>query len=182
MIKIQVILASTREGRRGEQVGKWIFSQAQKREDLAAELLDLKELNLPFLSGKDDPEVFAKWNKKVAEADGFIIVTPEYNHGYPGVLKNALDHAYEEWNNKPVGFVAYSTGPLGGARSVEQLRQVVIELQMAPIREAVYVPMVQDAFDKQDNIKDPKYSDRVNNFFTQLAWWANALHSARQKA
>jgi NAD(P)H-dependent FMN reductase len=123
------------------------------------------------------------WTKKIAEGDAFIIVSPEYNHGYSAVLKNALDYVYKEWNNKPVGFVSY--GSVGGARAIEQLRQVAVELQMAPIRNSVHIPwsllasmmalptpVAPELFEPVAHGKD--------GLITQLLWWAKALKTARE--
>ena len=120
-----------------------------------------------------------KWTDKPSEADGFIIVSPEYNHGYPAVLKNALDYAYSPWNKKPVGFVSY--GSTGGAKVIEQLRQVAVELQMAPIQRAVQLMKVHEIFDEKGKMKDDSYDQAVNAFLDQLTWWGNALKTARDK-
>src|SRR3954470_7581778 len=145
-VKIQIILGSIRQNRFGEKPAQWILQEARKREGVEFELIDLRDHPLPMfaeptppgrLNGNYPNELVSKWGKKVAEADGFIIVTPEYNHGYPPSLKNAIDHLFVEWGRKPVAFVGY--GSAGGARAVEQLRQVAIELEMAPIRFAVHV-------------------------------------------
>ncbi|PIR57717.1 MAG: nadph-dependent fmn reductase, partial [Parcubacteria group bacterium CG10_big_fil_rev_8_21_14_0_10_38_31] len=146
-LKIKVIVGSTRQSRFSEKPAGWVLEELKKREGIEAELLDLRDFPMPFFDEAVSPamkqgpyqnEVVKKWTGKIAEADGFIIVTPEYNHGYPAVLKNALDYVYAEWNRKAVGFVSY--GSVSGARSVEQLRQVSIELQMAPIRSAIHLP------------------------------------------
>lgn len=181
MLKIQIILGSTRTERRGEKVAQWVYKEAQKRKDFKTEFLDLKEWNLPFYD-EPTPKIAQKWCDKVREADGYIIVTPEYNHGYPAVLKNALDYPYEEWNRKPVGFVAYSTGRVGGARSVEQLKLVSIELQMVPMRQSVYVTKVKDAFDESGELTDPYYPKTITKLFDQLSWWAEALKKAREES
>lgn len=143
---IQIILGSTRKGRFGEQPARWIFEKLSKNADVTSELVDLRDFPLPFYDEEVSPSYLkvpythkdvVKWTQKVAKADAYIIVTPEYNHGYPAVLKNALDYVFKEWNHKTVGFVSY--GSVGGARAVEQLRQVVIELQMEPIRASVHI-------------------------------------------
>jgi len=187
MLKIQVILGSTRPNRMSEVVGKWIANQAEKKSEVKVEILDLREYPMPFfnepmppamLEGKYSDKVVTKWVKKVAEGDAYIIVAPEYNHGSPAVLKNALDYPYSEWNKKPVGFVSY--GGVGGARSVEQLRQTVIELQMAPIRNSVNIMGVWQAFDEKGQPKDPKLNDFAGAFLDQLIWWGKALKQARE--
>ena len=191
MIKIQVILSTTRPGRRSEQIGKWVMSELSNNKEVEAELIDLKEWNLPFfdeaksmMSIKDEEissDLIRDWGKKIAEADGYIIVTAEYNHGYPAVLKNALDHAYYEWHNKPIAFVAYGA-TVGGSRAVEQLRQVAIELQMAPISEAIYIPNIWSKLDKDGNIKEENLRERFESMVKQLLWWTKALKEAREKS
>lgn len=190
-LKIQIIVGSTRQQRFSEKPAEWILGLAKNKEGMETELLDLRDWPLPFfnepmgptaLKGKYSDEVATRWAEKVNEADGYIIVTPEYNHGYPAVLKNALDYAYQEWNNKPVGFVSY--GGVGGARSVEQLRQVAIELQMAPIRNAILIPSFWTLLDENKNLKTGAFdalTDNAENFLNQLLWWARALKAAREK-
>src|SRR3989344_5113159 len=146
VLKVKIILGSTRPARFSEHAGGWILEQAKKIAGIETEILDLRDYAMPFFNEAVTPsakkedyadEAVQRWTKKIKEADGFIIVAPEYNHGYTAVLKNALDYVSTEWNNKPVGFVAY--GSAGGARAVEQLRAVAIELQMAPVRNAVHI-------------------------------------------
>ena len=190
MICIKIIIGSTREGRFSEKPAQWIFEMLKSKEGVEAELLDLRDYPMPFFNEAETPsykkqpyknEVVVRWTQKIKEGDAFIIVTPEYNHGYPAVLKNALDYVYQEWNQKPVGFVAY--GSAAGARSVEQLRLVAIELQMTPIRNAIHLPV-----DKWVAILTGKVpaeevfsslSERANGLIDQLLWWAKALKSAR---
>ena len=186
-LKIQIIIGSTREGRAGEKVGQWVKKLAETRRDFTSEYIDLKDWALPFLTdpmppsmGKYASEFTRRWSKKISGADGYIFVTPEYNHGYSAVLKNALDHVYQEWNNKPAAFVSYGGGA-GGARAVEQLRQVAVELQMAPIREQVAIPIIWEAFDEGGMLKDAAgYEKKAEGMFGQLVWWARALKAARE--
>jgi NAD(P)H-dependent FMN reductase len=190
MIKIKIILGSTRPTRFSEKVGQWIYEETKKKEDVGSEILDLKDYPLPFFDepispamirdGEYSKEIVRKWAAKIKEGDAFIIVTPEYNHGPPGVLKNALDYLYYEWNNKPVGFVSY--GSVGGARAVEQLREVAIELQMVPIRNSIHILNHWNLLDENGNLKkealDP-LRGKANDFLDQLIWWAKLLKSAR---
>jgi NAD(P)H-dependent FMN reductase len=183
-VRIQIILGSTREGRFGDRVASWFYGLTLKREDLVAELIDLRDWPLPFfneptspITGHYAPEA-RTWAAKIAEGDGYIFVTPEYNFGYPAVLKNALDHLYHEWNNKPVAFVSYGGGA-GGSRAVQQLREVVVELQMAPIRAGIVIPFARRLFDESGAIKDESYDARANAMLDQLLWWARALKAAR---
>lgn len=192
-LKIKVILGSTRPTRFGDKPAKWITAEAAKLPGVEAELLDLQEYPMPFfeeamgpsmLGGKYANETVRKWAAKVADGDAFIMVTPEYNHSTSGVLKNALDHLFPEWNNKPVGFVAY--GGVGGARAVEHLRQIAVELEMAPIRNAVHIPgnvlfpivMGKAQWNAETEAGLQANADKM---LSQLVWWAEALKAARGK-
>ena len=186
MITVKIILGSTREGRFGEKPARWIFEKAKGREGVVAELLDLREYPLPFFNeailplarkGEYPNEVAARWAEKIREADAVIIATPEYNHGYPAVLKNALDFIYDEWNRKPVAFVGW--GSVGGARAVEQLRQVVVQLQMVAIQNAVHFSF-RDALDEKGNFVTASFEEVGDRMLDQLLWWAKVLKSARE--
>lgn len=200
MLKIQVIIGTTRQNRFSEKAAHWIYEEAKKKEDIDIELVDLRDYPLPFFNEPVSPSmleimkhkytnaVVKKWANKVAEADGYIIVTGEYNHGYPAVLKNALDYVFKQWNKKAVGFVSY--GSAGGARTVEQLRQVVIELQMVPIRNAIHIPIeVYMAVMNEKAPVNPElfkplrvgYIDRVEVFLNDLVWNTQTLKSAREQ-
>jgi NAD(P)H-dependent FMN reductase len=188
VLSIQVILGSTRKGRRGENVARWVLEKAGAANEFQAEMVDLADYPLPFYEEETSPamhrgnyalEASRRFVQKIARADGYIVVTPEYNHSFPAVLKNALDHGYHEWSNKPVAFVSYSGGAIGGARAVEQLRLVVIELQMAPIREGIHIGGVRQIFDEQGHMTVATYDDRLLALFRQLRWWGDALKAAR---
>lgn len=189
MLKIGVILGSTRDHRVGEKVAQWFMSQADPRPDLEFELIDVRDYTLPFFNEKSsnmysptqDPEGL-RWQKKVGEFDGYVIIAAEYNHGPTAALKNALDYAYIEWIRKPVAFVGY--GSVGAARAIEQLRLIAIELQMAPVRSAVHVqggdflPIMMG----QKAIEDiPHLPPLVTTMLDDLSWWADALKSARKQ-
>lgn len=192
-IKIKIIVGSTRQNRFSEKPAQWIFDKAKQLKGIEVELLDLRDYQMPFFDDPMSPsmaegqysnETVKKWAEKINDGDAFIIVTPEYNHGYPAVLKNALDVIYPEWNRKPVGFVSY--GSAVGARSVEQLRQVAVELQMAPIRNAIHLPveifmaaMMGEGPTGPEMFK-PIHEDFVQRFFNDLLWWARALKTARE--
>ena len=187
MLKIKVILGSTRQQRFGEQPAKWITEKA-KAKGLDVELLDLRDYPLPFFeesaspSSKKEPyanPVVVKWTAKIAEADAFIIVTPEYNHGTSGVLKNAIDYVGSEWNKKAVGFVAYGT--VGGARAVEHLRQVFPELQAATVRVAVTM-VAPWMLPKNGELTDlSSFESLGDQMLDQLTWWGEALKTARDR-
>ena len=190
-VNIKVIAGSTREGRFSDKAAAWIAEEIKKQEGVAVEVLDLRDYDMPFFnepmspSFKQEPyknEAVARFTKKIEEGDAFVIVTPEYNHGTSGVLKNALDWVYPEWNNKPVAFMSY--GSVGGARAVEQLRLNAIELQMAPIRNAVHIPgeqYFQVLFGKMD-VKDlfVSVAKQSEDMIIQLLWWTRALKNARR--
>lgn len=189
-LHIKVIAGSTREGRFSDKAAAWVAGELKKQEGLAVEVLDLRDYDMPFFnepagpSSKQGPyknEAVERFTKKIGEGDAFVIVTPEYNRGTSGVLKNALDWVYQEWNNKPVAFMSY--GSVGGARAVEQLRLSAIELQMAPIRSAIHIPGEQYypvLFGKTD-AKDlfASLTKQSETMITQLLWWARALKNAR---
>lgn len=171
-IRIQVVLGSTRKGRYSEKPGHWIFQELQKLEGVNAELVDLRDYPLPFydeevsptkLKGNYSNSTVKKWSEKVKQADAFVIITPEYNHGYTAVLKNALDVLYPEWNHKPVGFLGY--GSVGGARVIEQMRLVAIELQMIPIRNAIHIPI--ELYIATMNESGPKANAIFNQFLRE---------------
>jgi len=148
-------------------------------EIIDTEFLDVRDYRVAA-TGQQTPTVKA-FSEKMTRADGLIIVTPEYNHGYPGELKMMIDMLYKEYNRKPVGICGVSAGALGGARVVEKLRLTAIELQMVPIREAVYFPKIQELFDANGNIKDESYVQGVQIFLEELLWYAKALKEAREK-
>lgn len=185
MIKIGIILGSTRPGRNGEQVAKWVYDVASRRDDAEFELVDLLDYPLPHLDEPLPPsfgnyrnEHTKQWAAKIASFDGFVIVTPEYNHGPSGVLKNALDYLYAEWNNKAVGFVSY--GAAGGVRAVEHLRLVAGELQMADVRQQVALSLLTD-FENFSVFRAGEYSlAALNTMLDQLVAWTSALAPLRQ--
>ena len=189
-INLKIIVASTRQNRFSQYPAGWLYEEAKKLAGIEVELLDLRDYDLPFFNEPISPsmaqgdytnELVARWAKKIAEADAYLVVTPEYNHGYSAILKNAFDHIYKEWNNKPIGFLSY--GSVGGARSVEQLRQVAIELQMAPIRNAVHISSPWLLLEANGQLKPGSFDSLKENaerLFNQLVWWAKALKTARQ--
>src|SRR4051794_39987048 len=149
MLKIAVIIGSTRPGRVGESVAKWTYELAKKRSDAEFELVDIKDFNLPLLDEPVPPSMgqYSKphtkaWAAKIGSFDGYLFVTPEYNHGISGALKNAIDFLFAEWNNKAAGFVSY--GSAGGARAVEHLRLVLAEVQVATVRNQAMLSLFTD--------------------------------------
>ncbi len=189
-LNIGILIGSTREGRFSEHVAKWLHDLGQTNESLTFELIDLRDYQLPFLESKTNPSHMngvypnphvAAWATKIKNLDGYIVVTPEYNHSYSAVLKNTLDHISGEFVNKPIAFVAY--GSVGGARAVEQLRLVAIEHQMAPIRNAVHIMAPWFLREEDGSLKTgalDSYIDAAESMFTQLAWWTKTLNTGRQ--
>lgn len=187
---IKVIAGSTREGRFSDKATAWIANELRKQESVSVEILDLRDYDMPFFNEAATPsskteayknEAVARFTKKIGEGDAYVIVTPEYNRSTSGVLKNAMDWVYQEWNNKPVAFVSY--GSVGGARAVEQLRLIAVELQMAPIRNAVHIPGADYfpvLFGKvlADELF-AKLQKHADGMIEQLLWWAKALKEAR---
>jgi NAD(P)H-dependent FMN reductase len=183
-LKIQVVVGSVREGRVSLPVAHWVRACAGEQGDLDAELVDLADWALPMfalatppaMGGYKDPRQ-QRWAAKVGEAGGYILVSPEYNHGTSAVLKNALDYLYAEWNRKPVAFVSF--GNTGGARAVEQLRAIAVELRMAPLGEAVHLLGVADKLRDGRFEADATDKKQLARLFDSLTWWGNALQTAR---
>ena len=191
-LKILVILGSTREGRYGDKPARWLHDRLAADPRLAPELVDLRDWPLPFFDQPRAParvtdgnygnDVANRWAATVAAADGFAITAAEYNHGYTAVLKNALDWLAREWRRKPVTFLGY--GALGGARAVEQLRGVAVELELAPIRHAVHISReVLLATMKEPVPANPALFAPVEPaaaaMIEELVWWGRALRHAR---
>jgi NAD(P)H-dependent FMN reductase len=183
---IPVILATAREGRQSEYAARFVHQRLSEK-SLDTEFIDVATLpsirTVPSWEESDEQKRGAEWSQTATRADGFIIVTPEYNRGYPGELKLFLDRLYKEYNRKPVGICGVSTGIFGGARVVEALRLVAIELQMVPMRQAVYFSNVADLFDEQHNMKAEQYDgyvERVDSLCEELIWYAKALKQARE--
>jgi NAD(P)H-dependent FMN reductase len=186
MTKIGIILGSTRPGRNGAQVAKWVYEQAQQRTEAEFELVDLLDYPLPHLDEPIPPSLgqyqndhTKSWAAKIASLDGFVIVTPEYNHSTSGVLKNAIDYLYAEWNNKAVGFVSY--GAVGGARAAEHLRLVAGELQMADVRQQVALSLITE-FENYSVFKPGDYNvAALNTLLDQVIAWSDALAPLRDQ-
>ena len=184
MTKIGIIIGSTRPGRNGEAVAKWVFDVASRRSDAEFELVDLLDYHLPHLDeavpasmGQYAQPHTIEWARKIASFDGFVIVTPEYNHSTSGVLKNAIDFLFAEWNNKAVGFVSY--GALGGTRAVEHLRLVAGELMMADVRAQLAFSLVND-FENFRTFQPKEYHvGQLNTVLDQTVAWSKALEPLR---
>ncbi|MGF6175366.1 NADPH-dependent FMN reductase [Ensifer sp. 4252] len=186
--RIGIILGSTRESRFADKPANWISDLASKHGGATFELIDLREYPLPFfeeqmslLYAPASNPIAQRWAAKLATLDGFIVVTPEYNHGASAVLKNALDYAYKEFNRKPIAFVGY--GGVGAARSIEHLRMVAVELQMAPIRFAVHIGMVEflGIWQQGKTFDDfPHLGESAHAMLEDILWWTHTLKTARE--
>ena len=187
MLKIAIIVGSTRPGRQGEGVARWVHGLATKRSDAEFELVDIADFKLPLLDEPVPPSrgQYSKphthaWAAKIASFDAYVFVTPEYNHGISGALKNAIDFLYREWNNKVAGFVSY--GSVGGTRAVEHLRLVMAELQVATVRAQVALSLFTD-FENFTTFKPAAHHERsVNAMLDQVIAWGGALKPLRHQA
>ncbi|MEH6654774.1 MAG: NAD(P)H-dependent FMN reductase [Loktanella salsilacus] len=187
---IAIIIGSTRDSRFADKPAAWMLKQAQARGDMTVELVDLRDFDLPLFNEMggnkfvptQDPAALA-WQAKIAEFDGYIFVTAEYNHSVTGALKNALDQAYVEWNRKPMGAIGY--GGLGAARAVEHLRNIAVELEMVPVRGAVHIAggdfMAVHPLGANGPIEDIEdhLLGGAKELLNDIVWWANAAKAAK---
>lgn len=187
-VTIKILTGSVRPGRFNIQPATWIYELARKRSDMQAELLDLQNINLPFLDEPAPPSRYRytkrhtrDWANTIDHADGFIFVTPEYNHGIPPVLKNAVDYLYYEWHYKPVCFVSYGS-LAGGSRAVEHWRTIAAELKMYDMREQVMLPSFREQLDENGLYKfTDRHEASAGKMLDSLAFWAREMKQARGK-
>jgi len=187
MIRVGIIIGSTRPGRKADAVAQWVHGIASKRRDAEFEVVDILDFHLPLLDEPVPPSLnqyskphTKKWAAKIDTFDAFVFVTPEYNHGTSGALKNALDYLYVEWNNKACGFVGY--GSAGGTRAVEHLRGIVAELQMASVRNQVQLSLFTDWQEMKTFKPTERAAKAVTPMLDQLLAWAGALKTLRAPA
>jgi NAD(P)H-dependent FMN reductase len=193
MTVISVVVGSIRQARFSEKPAQWVLQHLKDRAGVDTRLLDLRDFPMPFFDQPVPPampgrapyenEVVKRWTAEIARSDGFVFVTPEYNYGPPAVLKNALDWVYPEWNRKAAAFVSY--GSVAGARSVQQLRETAIELQLAPIRTSVHIPaaVLWAHFQGGDvNAGLAELEAQAKAMIDDLLWWTEALKTARTTA
>jgi NAD(P)H-dependent FMN reductase len=191
-MKLQVVVGSTRPTRAADKVTPWVTGRAALHEAFETEILDLRDWPLPMfgehmgsIGDPSDPsysdERVRRWNRKIAEADAYLLITPEYNHSIPGELKNAIDSVFVSFafRNKPMALVGYSAGVGGGIRAIEHLAQVAVEVEAVPLRSTVVLPYVDKAFDSDGQPIDPATEVSLQILLDDLAWWATALHNAR---
>lgn len=177
---------SMREGRKGPAMANWIYDEAKKRIEFETEMIDLKKINLPFLDEPEHPrlkhytrQTTKEWSRIIEASDAFIAVTPEYNYGYPAPLKNALDTLYKEWNNKPFGFVSYG-GIAGGTRCMQLIQPVLLALKMAPVLDAVNIPLFTNQLDARGKfIPNQSQIIAAGKLFDGLVFWGELLRETR---
>ena len=183
-LKVAIIIGSTRPGRNGEAVSRWVYDLAKRRDDADYELVDTKDYNLPLLDEPIPPSMgqYTKehtkiWATKIDSFDAYVFVTPEYNHGISGALKNAIDFLFKEWNNKVAGFVSY--GSAGGVRAVEHLRLVMAEVKVATVRAQVQLSLFTD-FENFSTFKPHIIHEKsANNMLDEIIAWASAMKTLR---
>ena len=184
MLKVGIITGSTRPNRKSPDVAKWVLEAARKRSDAEYDLVDIKDFGLPLLDepmppsmGKYQERHTKRWAAKIASLDAFVFVSPEYNHGIPAALKNAIDLLFAEWNHKAAGFVSY--GGAGGARAVEQLRLVLAEVHVATVRAQVLLSMMTDFQNFTTFKPQPHQEKSVGTVLDQVVAWGGALKQLR---
>ena len=183
---VPIILGSTRRGRKSERVARFVHARMSKRENLETEVLDLLDYNFPIMEERlrfdeSPPPRVREFSEKIARADSIVIVTPEYNHGYPGVLKNALDYLLPEYKRKPIGIVTVSGGNFGGINCLEQLRLVTLGFGAFPIPASLPISRVQESFDEEGNPLEAFYEKNAENFINEVLWFAEAIRTQREK-
>jgi NAD(P)H-dependent FMN reductase len=192
--KLQVIVGSTRPDRAADHVAPWVMSRAARHKAFEVELLDLRDWPLPifqehtgtlgdFIDPPYSAPIVKQWNNKIAEGDAYLMITPEYNHSVPAVLKNAIDSVFVSFafRNKPVAFVGYSAGIAAGTRAVEHLAHIAIETELHPLKQSVLIPKVANAFNNQHDPIDPDTEVALEVMLDDLAWWTSALAHAREE-
>lgn len=187
LLKLGVIIASTRPGRAGLPIGQWIYNRATEHPAFDVEMMDLGEINLPLMDEPNHPRLrnytlqhTMDWSAKVDAADAFVFVMPEYNYSMTAPLKNAIDYLFQEWHYKPVGLVSYG-GMSGGIRAVQMVKQVVTTLKMMPLPEAVAIPFFNQYFDDQKRFQpNEAMQTSATGMLDELARWATALQTLRK--
>ncbi|MBA3727020.1 MAG: NAD(P)H-dependent oxidoreductase [Armatimonadetes bacterium] len=181
MVKLHIIIASTRPGRLGLPIGKWFHECAKRHGKFEVELVDLAEITLPFLDEPKHPRLMdyqhehtKAWSKIVARANAYVFVTPEYNYGMAPALLNALDFVYQEWNYKPAGFVSYG-GVSGGTRGVQMAKNILSTLKVVPVMEGVFIPFVAKQIIDGEFDPDPRLEGSCTVMLDELLLWAETL-------
>src|SRR5467141_3081373 len=178
---LPVLLGTNRKQRNSLHVANWLVGEMQKRADIETRLFDAAEFALPHDDyGQGLKDLFPEWRDTIIKADGLVIVSPEYNHGYPGVLKAVLDLLLKEYIHKAVAFVGVSAGPWGGTRVIEAMVPMVRELGLAVTFTDLHFPFVQKTFDAEGKLLDPAFEQRAKDFLDELVWMSRALKWGRE--
>lgn len=178
---IPILLGTNRKDRESENVARWVHSRMDERDDIATQFFDVRDFELPgYDYGTEIGRLFPEWREAIIKADGLVIVTPEYNHGYPGVLKTVLDTLLREYVHKAVAFVGVSAGPWGGTRVIEAMVPMVRELGLVPTFTDLNFPTVAAKFNENGDITDTAYEKRVKAFLDELSWMAQTLRWGRR--
>ena len=178
---LPILLGTTRRGRESENAAKWLFAKMQERQEIKTQLFDVRDFDLPNDDyGTEIGEWFPEWRDAIIRADGLVIVTPEYNHGYSGALKSVLDLLLKEYIHKAVAFVGVSAGPWGGTRVIEACVPMVRELGLAVTFSDLNFPLINGKFDENGNLLDEAYENRVNGFLDELVWMSQTLRWGRE--
>jgi NAD(P)H-dependent FMN reductase len=187
MLNILIIVGSTRPNRKSKSVADWVYDNVKDTDGMSFKVVDLAEVNLPLfdepmppMMGQYQNEHTKKWAEVIGAADGYIFVTPEYNHSVPAVLKNAIDFLYAEWGRKPAAFVGY--GVANGVRAVEHLKQIAAQLNMAPLSSYVGFNVFQHWGEDASFKPDDRSKEGLDKLVAELRWWGDALQTARQKS
>ena len=177
---LPLLLGTSRKARESEHVAKWVLAGMKEREEIETQFFDVRDFDLPRDHyGTEIGEQFPEWRDAIIRADGLVIVTPEYNHGYPGALKSVLDLLLKEYIHKAVAFVGVSAGPWGGTRVIEACVPMVRELGLAVTFTDLNFPSVASKFDDEGNLADPAYNNRIKGFLDELVWMASTLRWGR---
>ncbi|MEO7314741.1 MAG: NAD(P)H-dependent oxidoreductase [Ginsengibacter sp.] len=186
MYQLKIVIASTRPGRKGIYVADWFIEAVKKYPDFEVEVLDLAEINLPFIDEPNHPRLqkyekdhTKEWSRKIDSADAFVVITPEYNYGMAPALMNAIDFLFKEWNYKPVGFVSYG-GLSGGTRSVQMCKEIMTTVKLVPLQEAVNFPFFEKRIDDNGKFQSDEVVDKsVEAMMNELLKWTKALKPMR---
>ena len=178
---IPVLLGTLRKNRESGDVARWVCSKMRERDDIETQLFDVCDFHLPHNNyGTEIGAEFPEWRDAIIRADGLVIVTPEYNHGYPGSLKSVLDLLLKEYIHKAVAFVGVSAGPWGGTRVIESMVPMVRELGLAVTFSDLNFPLIGSKFDDDGKLLDEAYDKRVGPFLDELVWMAKTLRWGRE--
>ncbi len=184
MLRIPVLLGTVRKGRKSERVARFVVGRLERSENVTTELLDPAPLHLPLMEERlrfldSPPAGLPELAKKIADSDALVIVTPEYNHGYPGTLKTLIDYLGAEFKRKPIGVVTVSDGPFGGLDCLQQLRTVLLAIGGQPIPASFPITNVGKSFDEAGVPSDPAYEERATRFLDELFFWGRAVKAAK---